>query len=139
MIFMNGYFLIVHVLVKTEDGYLVMKRSKEETAYQEYWDIPGGGAEIGELPREAAIREAKEEAGLDIIPLKIIHEDSRFNEAGNTIYISLFYSCEVTSDINRIVLQENEHTEYRFIKSLDDLEGEKITPFVVDLFNNIEE
>lgn len=130
--------LIVHVLVKSDDRYLVMKRSKEETAYQEYWDIPGGSAEVGELPREAAIRETKEEAGLDIIPLKVIHENSRVVEEKNMIYISLFYSCEVISDIKNIVLQDDEHTEYRFIKSLDDLNGEKVTPFVIDLFNNID-
>ena len=137
-VIMIGNKVIVHVLVKTIDGYLVMKRSKEETAYQEYWDIPGGSAEVGELPREAAIRETKEEAGLDIIPLKVIHENSRIVEEKKMVYISLFYSCDVISDINNIVLQDDEHTEYRFIKSIDDLEGEKITPFVMDLFNNIE-
>lgn len=136
---MNGNKLIVHVLVKSDKGYLVMKRSKEETSYQEYWDIPGGSAEAGELPREAAIRETKEESGLDIIPLKVIHEDSRFDEIKNAVYIRLVYSCEVISDVNNIVLQKEEHSEYRFIKSLDELEGEKITPFVIDLFNNIEE
>ena len=135
---MNGNRLIVHVLVKNEDGYLVMKRSKEETSYQEYWDIPGGSAEPGELPRDAAIRETKEESGLDVIPLKVIHEDSRFDDIKNAVYIRLVYSCEVKSDINNIVLQQEEHTEYRFIKSLKDLEGEKITPFVIDLFNNID-
>jgi 8-oxo-dGTP diphosphatase len=136
-VIMIGNKVIVHVLVKTDSGYLVMKRSKEESAYQEYWDIPGGSAEEGELPREAAIRETKEEAGLDIIPLKVIHEDSRFDDIKNAVYIRLVYSCEVKSDINNIVLQQEEHTEYRFIKSLKDLEGEKITPFVMDLFNNI--
>ena len=135
---MNGYKLIAHVLVETEKGYLVMKRSKEESSYQEYWDIPGGSAEPGELPREAAIRETKEESGLDIIPLKVIHEDSRFDEIKNAVYIRLVYNCKVISDINDIVLQQEEHTEYRFIKSLSELEGEKITPFVIDLFNNID-
>lgn len=135
---MIGNKLIVHVLVKSDDGYLLMKRSKEESAYQEYWDIPGGSAEVGELPRETAIRETKEEAGLDIIPLKVIYENSRVVEEKNMVYISLFYSCEVISDINNIVLQDDEHTEYRFVKSLDDLKGEKITPFVIDLFNNID-
>jgi len=30
------------------------------------WDLPGGGMQHGELPNEAAIREAKEETGIDI-------------------------------------------------------------------------
>ena len=30
------------------------------------WDLPGGGMDHGELPNETAIREAKEETGMDI-------------------------------------------------------------------------
>ncbi len=30
------------------------------------WDLPGGGMNHGELPNEAAIREAKEETGFDV-------------------------------------------------------------------------
>ena len=130
--------LIAQALIKTEKGYLVTKRSKEESSYQEYWDIPGGSAEPGELPKAAVIRETKEETGLDIIPLKVIQEDSTFDETKNKVYVRLVYNCKVVSDINDIVLQQEEHTEYRFIKSLSELEGEKITPFVIDLFNNID-
>ena len=130
--------LIAQALIKTEKGYLVTKRSKEESSYQEYWDIPGGSAEPGELPKDAVIRETKEETGLDIIPLKVIQEDSTFDEIKNKVYVRLVYNCKVVSDINDIVLQQEEHTEYRFIKSLSELEGEKITPFVIDLFNNID-
>ena len=130
--------LIAQALIKTEKGYLVTKRSKEESSYQEYWDIPEGSAEPGELPKDAVIRETKEETGLDIIPLKVIQEDSTFDEIKNKVYVRLVYNCKVVSDINDIVLQQEEHTEYRFIKSLSELEGEKITPFVIDLFNNID-
>jgi 8-oxo-dGTP diphosphatase len=31
------------------------------------WDLPGGGLEAGELPTEGAIRETKEETGLDVV------------------------------------------------------------------------
>jgi 8-oxo-dGTP diphosphatase len=31
------------------------------------WNLPGGGAEGGELPTETAVREVREETGLDVI------------------------------------------------------------------------
>lgn len=39
---MNGNRIIVHALINANNVYLVTKRSKEETTFPEYWDIPGG-------------------------------------------------------------------------------------------------
>lgn len=36
------------------------------------WNLPGGGMESGELPTEAAIREVKEETGLDVVVGRLI-------------------------------------------------------------------
>jgi len=39
---------------------------------QAEWSIPGGVLEVGELVREAAIREAREETGLSVEPLDLL-------------------------------------------------------------------
>lgn len=132
---MNGNRVIVHTLIKINDKYLVTKRSKEETAYAEFWDTPGGLVEIGETPREGIIRETKEEVGLDITPTKVIHEDSNYDTEKDMIFIRLVYLCDLDENQSEkdIVLQEEEHSEYRLIDSLDNLEGELITPFLEDL------
>ena len=134
---MNGNKIIVHALINAKNGYLVTKRSKEETTFPEYWDIPGGLAETGELPREAVIRETKEEVGLDIMPTSVIHEDSNLDKSKNLIFIRLVYLCELKSKIDDIILQEEEHSEYKFISTLEDLKNEKISPFLVEVFNNL--
>lgn len=134
---MNGNKIIVHTLIKTNKGYLVTKRSKTETTFPEYWDIPGGLAKYGEIPREALIRETKEEVGLDIIPTKVIHEDSNFDKKKNFIFVRLVYLCKLKSKIDDIVLQEEEHSEYKFINSLEDLKNEKISPFLIEIFKTL--
>ena len=132
---MNGNRIIVHTLIKVKDTYLVLKRSKEESTCQEYWDIPGGLANYGELPKDAVIRETKEEVGLNIIPTKIIHEDSNLDKSKNLIFIRLVYLCELNDNINNINLELKEHSEYKLISSLKDLKNEKIIPFLYNLFN----
>ena len=134
---MNGNKIIVHALIKNEKGYLVTKRSKNETTFPEYWDIPGGLAEYGETPKEALIRETKEEVGLLIKPKEIIHEDSNLDKIKNLIFIRLVYLCKVKNNIKDITLQEEEHSEYKFIKSLSELKHEKIAPFLIKVFKKL--
>ena len=133
---MNGNRIIVHTLISVNNKYLVIKRSKEEKTFPEYWDIPGGLAEYGELPKDAVIRETKEEVGLNIFPTKVIHEDSNYDKEKDIIFIRLVYLCKLHDDINNIILQNEEHSEYKLIETLDDLKGELIAPFLEDLFES---
>ena len=96
--------IIVHAIIKHKNKYLVTKRSKNENVYKEYWDIPGGLANQGETPREALIREVKEEVNLKIKPVKIIHEDSNLDKEKNMIFIRLVYLTNVEDDFNNIKL-----------------------------------
>lgn len=45
---------------------LVHERSDDK------WAMPGGWADIGDIPSEVAIRETKEESGYDVRPVKVI-------------------------------------------------------------------
>ena len=46
--------------------FLILQRSKKETSKHGLWELPGGKVEKGETPRQTAVIETKEEAGLDI-------------------------------------------------------------------------
>jgi len=136
---MNGNRIIVHALIKVNNKYLVTKRSKEESTYPEYWDIPGGLVEIGELPKDALIRETKEEVNLNIIPKVPIHEDSNLDKEKDTIFIRLVYLSDLNDDISNIKLDPKEHTEYKFIENIQELEGELISPFLIEVFEELKD
>ncbi len=54
----------VSLLIKNKEKILLMRRIKNNA---EYYVLPGGSVEFGESITEAAIREAKEETGLDVV------------------------------------------------------------------------
>ena len=66
------------------------------------WDgycFPGGGIELGETIEEAVIREAREETGLVVKPVRVIDcATSFFKIPSSSIFVHsllVFYTCEV--------------------------------------------
>jgi 8-oxo-dGTP diphosphatase len=53
------------VLVTDEEGRLLLLRRTKDP-WQDRWDIPGGFCDVDEHPMQAAVREAKEESGLEV-------------------------------------------------------------------------
>ena len=52
------------VLIHKDGRLLVVRRAEEPDIG--LWAFPGGRVEVGETPEETAVREAKEEVGLDV-------------------------------------------------------------------------
>jgi len=60
----------VGAIIIEGDRVLLVKRA--HPPLQAQWSIPGGVLEVGELVREAAVREALEETGLEIEPGELL-------------------------------------------------------------------
>ncbi len=66
----QGYYhLVVHVWIRNGKGkYLISQRSADRPMLQLKWECVGGSALKGEDSLEAALRETKEEVGLELSP-----------------------------------------------------------------------
>ena len=63
------YHVAVHVwIVNSKGEYLISQRSAARRAFPLYWETTGGSAIAGEDSLTAALREAKEEVGVDLDP-----------------------------------------------------------------------
>jgi 8-oxo-dGTP diphosphatase len=54
------------------DGPRVLLVKRAHPPLKDRWSIPGGVLEVGELVREAAVREVREETGLVVEPLELL-------------------------------------------------------------------
>lgn len=85
----QGPFSTVDIIIEFDDGIVFIKRSNPPFG----WAIPGGFVDYAESLEEAAIREAKEETGLDLEGLQQFHtysqpdRDPRFHTI-STVYIA---------------------------------------------------
>lgn len=59
----------VDIIIKCGDGVVLIKRRNPP----EGWALPGGFVDYGETLEQAAVREAKEETGLDVRLLRQFH------------------------------------------------------------------
>ncbi len=63
----DGYHLVVHVWIRNSKGeYLISQRSANRPTYPMMWECVGGSVVKGEDSLLGAIREAKEEVGVDL-------------------------------------------------------------------------
>lgn len=58
----------VRAVVFDEEGGILLVREKMDGL----WSLPGGWADIGYSPREVAVKEVKEETGLDVEPVRLL-------------------------------------------------------------------
>ena len=131
--------LIAHTLIEKDRKYLLIKRSKIKrglpNVYPNYLDIPGGSVEENEMPREAALREAMEEVNQKLQIDMIIHEDSQFDASKDTVFTRLVYASRIMEQRD-IILDSEEHTDFVWISSLEDIDSELVVPYLLEIFAN---
>ena len=106
----DEYHLVVHVWLQNSKGEFLISQRAPNKGYPLFWECTGGSAIAGDDSLSAAIREVKEELGLDVLP-----------ENGKCIYTEVSYNniCDVwlfkqDFDLNDVVFQEYETIDARY-------------------------
>ncbi len=113
-------------IVIHEQKILLVNHKKD--GHYDFWVAPGGGVKGTETTEQTAIREVKEETGLDISVLKLAYIEELFNSEVRLCkfwYLAKFLGGEFQID------QESKSVEYIVeaqFKSRDELANETVFP-----------
>ncbi len=107
-------------IINKNNQVLLQKRSKSKKMWPDMWDITAGGHVLaGELGFQAAIREVKEELGINVEKkdITIIGESISENIKGDIIdrHFNEYYMINKNIDEKKIKLQEDEVSEVKWI------------------------
>lgn len=128
------YHLVVHVCIfNSKNQLLIQRRQPWKKKWPGMWDLTVGGSAVsGDSSQSAAMRETKEELGLEIDLTEVrphftINFDNGFDD---------YYFIIKDVDISRLALQESEVAEVKWVDKEELLrlvdQGEMIQFFFLD-------
>lgn len=108
-------------------GALFFNKDKEllilKPTYKNHWIIPGGVVDKDESPRDACVREVKEETGLDKEISRMLCVDYKEDDGKGENVVFVFDGGSLTDDeIGKIELPEEEIAEFKFLPQEEALE-----------------
>jgi 8-oxo-dGTP pyrophosphatase MutT (NUDIX family) len=103
--------LAFYVLIRDPRGrVLLLRRSAASGRFPGCWELPGGKAEGGESPADAAAREVLEETGLRVVPMRVLGASE--GSVADLRIAMLFFASRARK--TRIALS-NEHDAFRWL------------------------
>jgi ADP-ribose pyrophosphatase YjhB (NUDIX family) len=84
--------------------------------YKPFWDLPGGYVEVGESPRQAAVREVKEELGIDVDANALLSVDRTHHKDEGDKLLFIFDGGLLSPErVRSMRFQDGEVGEARFV------------------------
>jgi 8-oxo-dGTP diphosphatase len=102
------------VVYAERDGKILLLKRASDAGFGGQWFMPGGAVDAGESPDDAAVRELREESGLEIVgELELVGAYFAYIYGRDTLLLS--YRAEVTGD----VVISHEHTDAQWVDPAD--------------------
>jgi 8-oxo-dGTP pyrophosphatase MutT (NUDIX family) len=142
----TGKEKVVKAIIKYTNKYLILRRASDTKA-EGCWDLAGGYVGENEDPKEALIREVKEETGLDIKDIKLKNTSS-FEVNGKKLHVAIYEVVSVTDNVYLNPSVDNrekfawshkprpEHSEFKWIKYKDEIEELNMIDILKDSLNS---
>ena len=109
---LGEYNQVVHTwIMNDKNEFLIQKRSPNKKMFPNMWSQTGGGVDAGESTLQGALREVKEELGIDI-PKDNMEFMLSFKRKYNYLDVWL---ARLNIDIKDITLQKEEVSEVKWI------------------------
>ena len=128
------------IILNDRKEVLLQRRGDDNT-----WCIPGGGMEIGESTQETAIREVKEETGLDVTNLVLFNVFSgksqyhKYPDGNEYYFINIVYITGSCSGELQVDFNETLDLKYYNLKSLPENISNTNVPILSELQARISE
>ena len=106
----NEYHIVVNVWIKNDEGKIILTKRDPNKPWPNKWECTGGSILAGEDSITGAIREVKEEIGINITNIKFVERIIR-DEYPDFMDV---YLCNENIDIEKAVLQEGEVTDIKW-------------------------
>lgn len=96
---------------------LLIRRSKTDDRRPGQWDIPGGMVEPDERVEDAALRECREEVGIDVSvnTVKLVYTDRHYFDDDSTKLVNWLLFYGLSEEV--AVKLSFEHDEYRWVSA----------------------